>query len=202
MNEAIEILLLAAGRSSRTGRFHKLLATFDGEPLVRRSARVALGATAARVSVVLGARAAEMAAALEGLPLELRHNPDHAEGLSTSLKLGFSGLREMTLGVVIMLADQPFLEAGHLDRLIAAFRPSGRGSIVVATDRGKRFNPVLIGTLYRDEVARLHGDVGAKSLLAAHAPLVIEVEIGRAASFDVDTPDALALAGGRPPGAN
>jgi molybdenum cofactor cytidylyltransferase len=42
----------------------------------------------------------------------------------------------------------------------------------------------------------LEGDVGARHLVEAGAVEVVDVEIGEGAGIDVDTPDALALAGG------
>ena len=40
------------------------------------------------------------------------------------------------------------------------------------------------------------GDTGARHILARHEEAVERVEIGAAASVDVDTPEALAAAGG------
>ena len=50
----VDIVLLAAGRSSRMGGPNKLLALFDGKPLVRRTAERALGSKAAGTIVVTG----------------------------------------------------------------------------------------------------------------------------------------------------
>jgi molybdenum cofactor cytidylyltransferase len=43
------------------------------------------------------------------------------------------------------------------------------------------------------------GDTGARHLLARHEEAVERVEIGVAAGLDVDTPEALAAAGGTLP---
>jgi molybdenum cofactor cytidylyltransferase len=42
----------------------------------------------------------------------------------------------------------------------------------------------------------LEGDVGARHLVETGGTEVVDVEVGEAAGIDVDTPDALALAGG------
>ncbi len=65
-----------------------------------------------------------------------------------------------------------------------------------ATHDGKRGNPVLLPRALFAEVATLEGDTGARHLVEAEGPPVIDVEIGEAAFVDVDTPDAMARAGG------
>ena len=45
-------------------------------------------------------------------------------------------------------------------------------------------------------VAQLEGDTGARHLVEAGTMPVVDVEVGEAAAIDVDTPEALASAGG------
>lgn len=194
---AVDIVVLAAGRSSRMGGPNKLLADFGGKPLIRRSVEAALAAkNAETVRVVVGHMRAEIRAALEGLAIEIVDNPHFTDGLSTSLKAGFRASREAD-GVMVMLADQPLLTAHDLDRLIAAFTARGRGAIVAASDRGARRNPVILSRDFASDIDGLTGDVGAARIIVAHPDALTEVEIGAAASLDVDTPEALAAAGGR-----
>ncbi|MEC5324780.1 MULTISPECIES: molybdopterin-binding/glycosyltransferase family 2 protein [unclassified Aurantimonas] len=193
----VDIVILAAGRSSRMGGPNKLLSTFEGVPLIRRSAETALAAKrAGHVRVVVGHMREEIVAALGDLAIDIVENPVFADGLSTSLKAGFAASSEAD-GVLVMLADQPFLTPADLDRLIAAFVPSGAGSIAAAFDRGRRRNPVVVSTVYRPEIMALSGDVGAQGVIADHPDAVVEVEIGAAASVDVDTQEAVHAAGGR-----
>lgn len=194
----VAALILAAGASTRMGGPHKLLSTFGGETLVRRSARIALGSEASRVVVVTGHRADEIARALDGLAVEIVPNQAYEEGLSTSLRRGFETAAKAADGVLVLLADQPALTVAHLDALIAAFRPDGHGSIVVATDSGKRGNPVILSTRFASEIGALRGDRGARGVIEANAACVREIEIGAAARLDVDTPEALREAGGVP----
>jgi len=45
-------------------------------------------------------------------------------------------------------------------------------------------------------VATLEGDTGARHLVEAESAAVIDIELGEGASIDVDTPEAMAKAGG------
>ena len=64
----------------------------------------------------------------------------------------------------------------------AAFDPAG----------GQRGHPVAFGGALGDELARLDGDEGARSLLARHAERLVAVPVGDPGIFrDVDTPSDL-----------
>lgn len=195
----VAIVLLAAGKSSRMGNGgrHKLLAEFEGEPLVRRSARMALAARADGVVVVTGHRADEIAASLDGLNVTLVNNPDYASGMAGSLKAGLAAARTDDLdGVLVMLADMPGVSAADLDKLISAFRAQAGLPIVRAVADGKRGNPVILPRATFEAVRSLEGDIGARPIIESAGLPVIDVEIGLAARLDVDTPEAVIAAGG------
>ena len=74
------------------GALNKLLIEVDGEPMVRRVAAAALASKAAPVVVVTGHEAERVQEALAGLDVAVAHNPDFAEGMSTSLERGLQAL--------------------------------------------------------------------------------------------------------------
>jgi molybdenum cofactor cytidylyltransferase len=192
----VEIVLLAAGRSSRMGGPNKLMALFEGKPLVRRSVERALASRAAGVILVTGHQSDRIRDALSGLDMKIVHNPDFASGLSGSLKRGVAGIPADAAGAMIVLADMPGISAGDLDHLIGAFEKSGGMAIVRAVHNGKRGNPVILPHSLFHAVSLLEGDTGARHLIEGEGLNVIDVEIGEGASIDVDTRDALESAGG------
>ena len=194
--QEVHAIVLAAGRSSRMGGPNKLLARFAGEPLIRRTAERALASGVKGAVVVTGHQAARVREALDGIDMRVVHNPDFATGLSSSLKAGVAALPVSATGALIVLGDMPALSSADLDRLIDAFRKAGGTSVVRATHDGKRGNPVLLPRALFARVAQLEGDTGARHLVESGALPVIDVEIGEGAAIDVDTPDALASAGG------
>lgn len=198
VSPTVAILLLAAGQSRRMGsNQHKLLAEFGGIPLVRRMAEIAVAAEPTTVVVVTGHRHQEISACLTGLNIEIIHNPAYAEGMASSIISGFGVSSVIPAdGVMIMLADMPEVNDRDLRALIMAFRDAKGGAIVRAVSGGKRGNPVILPKALRGAILKLEGDVGAKKVIETCGLPIIDVEIGDAAHIDVDTPEAVAAAGG------
>ena len=194
----VAALLLAAGSSRRMGGPNKLVATIGGKPLVRIAADAALASAASSLTVVTGHRAAETEAALKGVRATFVNNPDHANGLSTSLRAGLAHIPADAEAVVVLLGDMPGVTPGMVDRVIGAYAPIKGAEIVVAGFAGQRGNPVLWSRRFFPELMAVEGDKGGRDVIAAHRDMVAEVDLGPAAALDVDTPAALAAAGGVP----
>ncbi len=196
---ALGLVVLAAGRASRMGEggHHKLLAEFEGEPLVRRSVRQALEAKVGPVTVVTGHRNAEIADALAGLPIKLADNPDYASGMASSLKTGLAAIEDKGLpGMMVLLADMPNVSAADIAALASAYAKSGGKAVVRAVSDGQRGNPVILPAATFEALKALEGDIGARPVIESAGLAVIDVEIGPAARLDVDTPEAILSAGG------
>lgn len=189
----IAAVILAAGQSRRMGRDNKLLLPVDGKPMVAHAAESLLASQAAPLAVVTGHDYAAIEAALPEGRFALTHNPDFANGLSSSLRRGLAALPEEIDGVLVCLGDMPRVSPQAIDRLIAAFNPLEGRAICVPTWQGKRGNPVLFARRFFAEMQEVAGDVGARALIGDHAELVCEVPMDDdAVLVDVDTPEALA----------
>jgi molybdenum cofactor cytidylyltransferase len=185
-------LVLAAGRSTRMGGPNKLLEEINGRPLVRIVAEQALASRASPVIVVTGHQRERVERALAGLPVTVVHNPDFADGLSTSLKAGIKAVPPDADGAIVTLGDMPQVSAKLIDRLIAAFDPERGALVVIPTIDGKRGNPVLWARRFFPDLLAVEGDIGARHLIAGYAEAVAEVAIEDAAALtDIDTPEAL-----------
>jgi molybdenum cofactor cytidylyltransferase len=181
-------IVLAAGRSTRMGGPNKLLAQIKGRPLVRIAAEEVLASRARPVIVVTGHERERVETALAGLDVTRVHNPQYAEGLSTSLKAGLAALPADVDGAIVCLADMPQVDAALIDRLIAAFDSEKGALVVVPTIGGKRGNPVLWSRRFFADLMALEGDVGARHLIGRYGEAVAEVPVsGKAALADVDT---------------
>lgn len=196
---SVAVVLLAAGKASRMGEggSHKLLAEFDGMPLVRRSALIAIESGASDIVAVTGHRRDDIENALHGLAIERVFNPDYASGMASSLVAGVGTQAvQKADGVLVMLADMPGVTGDDLKALTASFREVNGQAIVRAVSGGKRGNPVILPRSVLNAVMRLEGDVGARHIIETSGLPVIDVELGEAAHLDVDTPEAVVAAGG------
>jgi molybdenum cofactor cytidylyltransferase len=188
----IGAVVLAAGASERMGATNKLLAPVGGSPMLARVVDALVACRARPIVVVTGYEAQQVSDALAGSPIRLVHNPDYAQGLSTSLRAGLSALEDDIEGAVIALGDMPWVSSEDIDALIDAFEPQEGHTICVPVHDHKRGNPILWSAHYFDEMKRLEGDVGARHLLAQHDEDVCEVRIDNAGVLrDVDTQEAL-----------
>ncbi|MEO1201001.1 MAG: nucleotidyltransferase family protein, partial [Pseudomonadota bacterium] len=167
-------------------------APFGGRPLIRIAAETALQSQADEVIVVTGHQSDKVEAVLGGLNLAFVHNPDFADGLSTSLIRGLDAVSGDMDAALVCLGDMPRITSDTLDRLIDAYATDADARIVVSTVNGKRGNPVLWSRAFFADLKRVHGDVGGRALIGEHAASVVDVEVGADAGFDVDTPDVLA----------
>jgi len=188
----IAALVLAAGRSSRMGGPNKLLAEIGGRPLVRIVAEEALASRARPVIVVTGHQRERVEAALAGLPVTFVHNPNFADGLGTSLKVGIAALPMETDGVIVCLGDMPQVDAPMIDRLIGALDADKGALIAVPTIDGQRGNPVAWSRRFFPDLMAVEGDIGARNLIGRYGEAVTEVPLsGKGALTDIDTPEAL-----------
>jgi molybdenum cofactor cytidylyltransferase len=192
----IAAIVLAAGQSRRMGGPNKLIATLRGKPIVRIVAEAALASRASSVTVVTGNVADRVKGAIAGLDVKMVHNPDYADGLSTSLRAGIASLPAGIDAAIVLLADMPEVDGATIDRLIDAFDPDAGALIVVPTAGGKRGNPVLWSSRFFPDLATVQGDTGGRHLIGANPEAVVEVEVGRPVALDIDTPEDLAAVGG------
>lgn len=180
------VLIPAAGSSSRMRGGDKLLEQVGGVALLRRQAMMA--AALAPVLVTLPPDRPTRAAALKGTGVLSRILPDAAEGMAASLRAGARAAAGRAL--MVLPADMPEIDATDLATLIAesAARPD---AILRGTGAdGTPGHPVVFPPDLLPELATLHGDEGARSVLRRHAPRIHSVPLpGQHALTDLDTPE-------------
>jgi molybdenum cofactor cytidylyltransferase len=186
----VSAILLAAGAGSRFGG-GKLLADFEGRPLIEHALITLREAPVGETVVVVGPDAEKLREVCGPFGARLVENPDWEQGQSTSVKSGLRAMGLLTRAALVLLGDQPLVGTEVVVRLVAAFE--GGAKVAVATYGGKRRNPALFSReVWPLLLEELSGDEGARRFMRCHPDLVVEVpcdEVGSPA--DVDTREDL-----------
>ncbi|HLF11018.1 MAG TPA: nucleotidyltransferase family protein [Gammaproteobacteria bacterium] len=188
----LSCVVLAAGESRRLGA-PKQLVRRRMRPLLLRAVDLASTIVGPQsVIVVLGAHALRLRALLRRnrAPVRAVLNARWRDGLASSLQAGMLAVPARSQAVLVLLVDQPNVDARALHRLIDAWRK--RPALPAAARyAGHAGVPAILPRSFWPAVHRLRGDVGARALLRDAAQLTL-VDTPEAA-FDIDTPDDLAL---------
>lgn len=190
----LSAVVLAGGLSRRMGDDNKLLASWQGKPLVRHVVETALASHVDEVVVVTGHDAASVRQALSGLAVRYVHNPHFNAGLSTSLRVGIGAVDDQLGGAVILLGDMPRLALSTLNEMIARYVDGQAQHICVPSCQGRRGNPVIWPREFFRDILDVSGDRGAKALLAQYSDRVLELVCEDPGVLnDVDTPADLEI---------
>lgn len=180
-------VILAAGGSSRMGQ-SKLLLPWKGEALIRWPVKAALQAGLSPVIVVTGAYAEAIEQTLAGLDVVIVHNPDWAEGQSTSLRSGMAALPNDIEAAVLLLGDQPQLLVDLIQDLVREYRENAPAvPIYISAYQEKRGNPVLFDRSVFQELQSLSGDAGGRQIFSKHPLMYVPVN-NPDQLFDIDSP--------------
>jgi molybdenum cofactor cytidylyltransferase len=182
----VAAVVLAAGSSSRMGR-NKLLLDLGGETVIRRAVRAAVESGVDRVVVVLGHDEALVRAELAGLPCLAISNPDHAQGVGTSLHAGVRRAAEEADAVVVVLPDMPFVTAGMIRTLVERHRATG-APVVVSHYGEVQAPPTLFDRALFAELLATPGERCAKQVVGRHEREAVVVDQPADALRDLDGP--------------
>jgi molybdenum cofactor cytidylyltransferase len=190
-------IVLAAGASRRMGRPKQLLQV-GGRPLLEGVVASACASRLDEVVVVLGARADAILGGIDLGRARAVRNPDHAAGMSTSLRAGLEALGPEVDRAVIVLGDQPAISGALLDELLD-LQERSRLPAAALSFGGLLHPPVVLRRELWGDLRSLEGDVGCRAVIRARPELVaaLPAQDDLHHPVDVDTPEDYArLVGG------
>lgn len=184
----VGILLLAGGRSRRYGSDKRLAQLATGKTLLNTCIDTITRAELPLV-VCLGRGDRVLAAELADRNICYQICPNSGSGMGNTLAEGVAAVPGCWHGLIIALGDMPFIQAATYRSVAAAVTP---GNIVVPICSDVRGHPVGFGRAFFDDLGSLHGDRGAKDIVAAKAEVVVHIDVrDPGISIDVDSPGDL-----------
>ncbi len=190
---SVAAIIVAAGSSSRLGQ-PKQLILIEGEPLLQRAIRIASDAGASPVVVVLGAHRGLIESQVDLRNVAIVINDDWQEGLASSVRAGVAAVERdapQASGLLLMTCDQPRVTAEHLRKMINAFSGITEETAIASIYAAARGIPAIFPRSAVADLCALHGDKGARGLLAKSRWPVIEVPL-EGGEIDIDRPEDLA----------
>ncbi|WP_421809399.1 nucleotidyltransferase family protein [Flagellimonas sp.] len=182
----ISILILAAGASSRMKGKAKQLLPWKDTTLLGHAVEQAREVSDS-VTVVLGARAEHIQNAIPNT-VESIQNYDWELGMGSSISKGMQYILKENPsldGILIMLVDQPLLDAPYLNQLKSGFEKDP--SKITGTAYGEKVGvPAIFPKHLFLELTQLSGDVGARQIIKAHKKQ-ISVFQPEGKEIDIDT---------------
>ncbi|MCY0094966.1 nucleotidyltransferase family protein [Hoeflea ulvae] len=184
-------IVLAAGLSRRMGDVNKLLIEINGTAMIRATVSACAAVCDAPVTVVTGHQAAMIVQALAGLNVRFIHNPDYAAGQAGSVVAGLKAAPQAET-TLIVLGDQPLLDAQALTLLLKAHRASDRSRITIPVHGTDRGNPLVIPHLLKAALMADRANPGCRKFTRDNPDKVNPVSFDSPAFFtDLDTLDDL-----------
>lgn len=187
-SEAIAIVILAAGASTRMGRPKQIL-PYGEHSFLRHTAEIAVASGYQPIVVVLGAYAEQTRPELSQLPVQVIENCQWSEGISASIRVGIQALSTMSDPVeaaVLTLCDQPFVSVQVITRLIEAYQTTGQP--IVASAYSETLGvPALFRHTFCPKLIDLSSREGAKQVLQKYTQEVVGIPFPEG-MIDIDTP--------------
>ena len=169
----------------------KQLIKVGDQTLLERSIEQALASKLGPVTVVYGAHQEQVVPLLKQWSVQALYNPDWAEGLGASIRNGVNAIisQKVADNILIMLADQPLVDASLLQKLVSIHHD--KGNRVTACQYENTIGvPAIFSSSTFSELQKMQGDKGAKTLMRKYkASNELTLLDTPNASIDLDTPE-------------
>lgn len=163
----IAIVIFAAGASKRMGEPKQLL-KWGNTTLINHTINTAVEVNSKEIILVLGAHFELIEKNIENSEVTILNNIYWENGLGKSIAYAIEYLKKSQLGVdgvLVILADQPFITSDFLKLMISKFEINRNQIIATSYGDDKLGVPALFDASHFEELSQLKDDFGAKLIL-------------------------------------
>lgn len=185
------IIILAAGAAARMRGGDKLLEDVDGEPLLRRQARMARAVTQGPVIIALPPKPHPRYNVLRDLAVTCLPVAAANEGMGASFRTATQALPPDCACSMYLLGDMPDLRVDDLKTMRQAVDLTSQNLIWRgSSETGTPGHPIVFRAALFEALTALEGDTGARDVVASAGARVQLVPLpGNRATLDLDTPE-------------
>lgn len=186
----ISAIIMASGKSERMGT-NKLLLEYRGITFIENTLEKVLKENFYEFAIVVSDKKVKRKVQDYIKNLETNEkkiyivdNKKSEKGQSESIKIGLKTLEKCD-GYMFFSCDQPFLTSDTIKKILQNFKTKG---ITTPEYNGKRSLPVIFGENFKEELLKLEGDTGGKTVIINHPDKIRTVEIENSdEGKDIDT---------------
>jgi molybdenum cofactor cytidylyltransferase len=168
-------IVLAAGCSSRMGT-QKLLLPFGQSTVISHIVNQLIKRKVVKTYVVVGHKSEQIIDELPDKPVTIIHNPEYKTGMLSSVRAGIRDIPQEYGAILIVLGDQPSITTKLINEMVQCFSAKEK-KIVVPKYNGKRGHPILLSTIFKNEILMNFDDVGLRGILRAHDNDIYEMNV-------------------------
>ena len=185
----VAAVVLAAGESKRMGQ-PKMVLPWGRDTVIGKVVSTLKESGLDKIVVVTGGASQLVEKALQGLPVLVLHNPDYARGdMLISCQVGIRALGSEVEAAVIVLGDQPQIEADVVKSILRAYRTKP-ADLLVPSYQMHRGHPWLVARSLWAGILGLRPPETLKDFLARHADQITYLPTESASVLqDLDTPE-------------
>ena len=187
----IDCFILAAGMSKRMGNENKLLKKIYNNTILNQTLNNHIESKIHNINLILGHQKDIILKHIEQNKIFIIENNNFKTGMLSSILKINENISEEATGILISLADMPFVTSEDINKLIKIFNENNQKIICIPENKEKLGNPILLPKeIYKDlikDVSKLSNDKGLKKLILDKKYNYIRVSLSEGVTKDFDT---------------
>ncbi len=187
----IECFILAAGMSKRMGKVNKLLKIVNNNTVINHTLTNHSESNLDNINLIVGYEKNLILEHIFKSKISIIENKDYEDGMLSSILAINENIDHNTSGILISLADMPYVSSSDINKLIEVFNENNQKIICIPEYIGKLGNPILLPVeIYKnlvDEKNKLSKDRGLKKLILEKKYNYKKVSLSEGVTIDFDT---------------